>query len=44
MNIAASGTLPPSYQVVVRCAVVNTLALDWTYETHRIIEKSPLIN
>jgi hypothetical protein len=44
MHIAAGGRLPSSYQVVVRCAVVNTLALDWAYETHRIIEKPPNIN
>lgn len=40
----ASGNLPTSYQVVVRCNVVNNLALDWAYETHRIIEKPPSIN
>jgi hypothetical protein len=40
----ASGNLPASYQVVVRCGVVNNLALDWAYETHRVIEKPPSIN
>jgi hypothetical protein len=40
----ASGNLPVSYQVVVRCSVVNNLALDWAYETHRVIEKPPSIN
>jgi hypothetical protein len=40
----ASGNLPASYQVVVRCSVVNNLALDWAYETHRVIEKPLSIN
>jgi hypothetical protein len=40
----ASGNIPASYQVVVRCNVVNNLALDWAYETHRVIEKPPSIN
>ena len=40
---AASAALPSSYQVVVRCAVVKGLALGWAYETHRIIEKPPMI-
>jgi hypothetical protein len=43
LHAAASATLPSSYQVVVRCAVVKGLALGWAYETHRIIEKPPLI-
>jgi len=44
MHIAEGGHPPPSYQVVVRCAVVNTLALDWSYVTHRIIQQPPVIN
>jgi hypothetical protein len=40
----ASGNIPTSYQVVVRCNVVNNLALDWAYETHRIIDKPPSMN
>jgi hypothetical protein len=44
LKLRMGRTPPPSYQVVIRCGVVNNLALDWTYETHRILEKPPLIN
>jgi hypothetical protein len=40
---SAPRTLPPSYQVVVRCGVDKNLALSWTYETHRIIAQPPLV-
>jgi hypothetical protein len=43
LGAAASANLPPSYQVVVRCGVDKNLALGWAYETHRIIQKPPLI-
>jgi hypothetical protein len=42
-RLGASGALPSSYQVVVRCGVVKGLALGWAYETHRIIEKPPSV-
>ena len=43
LEAAASAALPSSYQVVVRCGVAKGLALGWAYETHRIIEKPPMI-
>ncbi len=30
-------SVPASYQVIVRCGVDRLLALDWHYETHRVI-------
>jgi hypothetical protein len=35
---------PRAYQVVVRCGLDHNLALNWEYETHRIIKNSPLLN
>jgi hypothetical protein len=44
LTTAAARRLPLSYQVVVRYGVDNNLALDWAYETHRIVQKPPLID
>ena len=35
---------PPAYQVVVRCGLDHNLALNWEYETHQVINGTPLIN
>jgi hypothetical protein len=34
-------SVPASYQVIVRCGVDRLLALDWHYETHRVISHPP---
>lgn len=44
MHISGTATLPVSYQVVVRCGLVNNLALSPEYETHRILTKAPSLN
>ncbi len=36
-------TFPSAYQVVVRCGLDHNLALNWEYETHQVIQGSPLI-
>jgi hypothetical protein len=33
--------MPASYQVIVRCGVDRLLALNWNYETHRLISHPP---
>jgi len=35
---------PASYQVIVRCGVDRLLALDWHYETHRLISHPPALD
>ena len=35
---------PPAYQVIVRCGLDHNLALNWEYETHEVIEGSPLLH
>jgi len=40
----AHAPFPRAYQVVVRCGLDHNLALNWEYETHRIIKNSPLLN
>ena len=35
---------PASYQVIVRCGVDRLLALDWHYETHRLISHPPSLD
>ena len=37
-------SIPTSYQVVVRCGVDRLLALDWNYETHRLIDHPPSLD
>jgi len=44
MGIRNSGQLPASYQVVVGCELVASLALHPEYETHRILNKAPGLN
>lgn len=41
LNTSDSSQLPEAYQVVVRCGLDHNLALNWQYETHRII-KTPV--
>jgi hypothetical protein len=36
--------MPASYQVIVRCGVDRLLALNWNYETHRIISHPPSLD
>lgn len=36
--------LPSSYQVVVRAGVDRSLALNWGYEHHRVIEQAPAVD
>jgi hypothetical protein len=36
--------MPASYQVIVRCGVDRLLALNWAYETHRIITHPPSLD
>ena len=33
-------SFPPAYQVVVRCGLDHNLALNWEYETHRVMNGS----
>lgn len=35
---------PQAYQVVVRCGLDHNLALNWEYETHQVMNSSPLLN
>jgi hypothetical protein len=35
--------MPDSFQVIVRCGVDRLLALDWHYETHRLISHPPAL-
>jgi hypothetical protein len=41
-KLKAAGTknFPQAYQVVVRCGLDHNLALNWQYETHRVIKNS----
>jgi hypothetical protein len=39
-----SRSFPVCYQVVVRCALDRSLALNWAYEAHRTLEQPPLID
>jgi len=36
--------MPASYQVIVRCGVDRLLALNWYYETHRLISHPPSLD
>ena len=36
--------MPASYQVIVRCGVDRLLALNWNYETHRLISHPPSLD
>jgi hypothetical protein len=36
--------MPASYQVIVRCGVDRLLALNWYYETHRLISHLPSLD
>jgi len=33
---------PSAYQVVVRCGLDRNLALNWAYQTHKVITAQPL--
>ncbi len=37
-------SFPPAYQVVVRCGLDHILALNWAYQTHKVITAVPLFN
>jgi hypothetical protein len=41
-KLKAAGTknFPQAYQVVVRCGLDHNLALNWQYETHRVIRNA----
>ena len=43
-KLAAQGYrhFPNAYQVVVRCALDHNLALNWSYVTHRVLDRNPL--
>jgi hypothetical protein len=43
-GVVGSQTLPTAYQVVVRCSVDRNLALNWAYETHRILARAPAVD
>lgn len=36
--------LPRAYQVIVRAGVDRSLALNWNYEHHRVVDRPPLID
>ncbi len=38
------GRFPPAYQVVVRCGMDHSLALNWVYQTHKVITAVPPFN
>ncbi len=44
-RLAARGvnSLPPAYQVVVRCLLDGTLALNWTYEADVVVNRPALL-
>lgn len=44
LRLNSATKFPEAYQVVVRCGLDHNLALNWEYETHRIIKNSPLLN
>ncbi len=35
---------PGAYQVVIRCGLDGTLALNWSYETHQVVRKLTLLD
>lgn len=41
LNKEGRSGFPPAYQVVIRSGVDRALALNWIYETHRVIENPP---
>lgn len=40
LNLSGTAQFPQAYQVVVRCGLDHNLALNWQYETHKIIKNA----